>query len=570
MKTYASTTVSTYIITLLLWLLWLPWHSGHAVSIGTTAGDLPSVEQAQLLPTVTEQQRINWRPANNYGLQSRPGASDTVTSFGMHLFEGGFRGTRADDLNPDYHVMPGDQVTLRIWGALELDRVLPVDAQGNIFIPTIGPIRVQGVTHEQLDSRVRAAVRAVYPKNVYVYTNLQGVQPVAVFVTGFVSNPGRYAGTPNDAILYFLDQAGGIDNALGSYRDIRVERSGKVIAHVDLYQFLLNGRLERPQFRDGDTIIVGRRGPVVIADGDVERSYRFELTVTSMTGENLLNYAQLRPGVSHVLVRGERMSGPVSAYYPLADLTALPLRDGDELHFSADQRSDIIVVQLEGSYYGPSRYAMPRNARLMELLDGIAVPADMTDVESVSIRRVSVAERQRQALMESLRRLETTFLSAPSSTVEEAQIRVQEAEMIRSFVQRAAQVEPSGRMVVAHNGQISDVRLQDGDIITIPQRSDSLLISGEVLVPQSVVYVARLDARDYIEGAGGFTQHADNERVLIVRQNGEVRNADDVTLRPGDEILVLPVVPTKNLQLASTISQILYHIAVAAKVVLDL
>ncbi len=567
MKTDTFTTVFACIITV---LFWLPWQSGYAVSIGTAAGDLPSMEQAQLLPSETEQQRTDWRTANSYGLQSRPDDSESITSFGMHLFEGGFRGTRADDLNPDYHVMPGDQVTLRIWGALELDRVLPVDAQGNIFIPAIGPVRVQGVTHEQLDSRVRKAVRAVYPKNVYVYTNLQGVQPVAVFVTGFVSNPGRYAGTPNDAILYFLDQAGGIDNALGSYRDIRVERSGKVIARVDLYQFLLDGVLARPQFRDGDTIIVGRRGPVVIADGDVERTYRFELTGTGMTGENLLHYARLRPGVSHVLIRGERMSGPVSAYYPLADLASLALRDGDELYFSADQRSDIIVVQLEGSYYGPSRYAMPRDARLMELLDGIAVPADMTDVDSVSIRRISVAERQRQSLMESLRRLETTFLSAPSSTVDEAKIRVQEAEMIRSFVQRAGQVKPSGRMVVAHNGQISNVRLQDGDIITIPQRSDSLLISGEVLVPQSVVYTASFDARDYIEGAGGFTQHADTGRILVVRQNGEVRSADDVTMRPGDEILVLPVASTKNLQLASTISEILYHIAVAAKVVLNL
>lgn len=551
-------------------MLWLPSLSSSASVGDAGAGDLPSVEQAIPLPQQNQQVQSDWSVASSYGSQQNSKLDQGINSFGSHLFKGGFRGTRADGLNPSYRVMPGDQVTLRVWGALELDRITPVDAQGNIFIPTVGPIQVQGVTHEQLDVRVRAAVRSIYPKNVYVYTNLQGVQPVAVFVTGFVSTPGRYAGTPSDAILYFLDQAGGIDDALGSYRDIRIERNGGVIARTDLYQFLLAGVMTRVQFRDGDTIIVGPRGPVVTASGDVERAYQFELTPDEMSGNDLLKYAKLRSDVSHVLVKGNRIKGPVAAYYPVDELASLQLQDGDALYFSADKHSDVIVVQIEGSYYGPSRYAMPRDARLMELLDCIAVPADLTDVESVSIRRVSVAERQRQSLEDSLRRLETTFLSAPSSTVEEANIRVQEAEMIRSFVQRAAQVEPSGRMVVAHNGQISNVRLQDGDIITIPQRSDSLMISGEVLVPQSVVYMASLDARDYIEGAGGFTQHADTGHILVVRQNGEVRSADEVTLRAGDEILVLPIVPTKNLQLASTISQILYHIAVATKVVLNL
>jgi len=557
------------LIALLLGLVAQPvW----AVGVGMNAGDLPAGEQAQqLLSEIDASPRSDWRTGAAYGPVAQAAAApDAIPSFGAHLFEGGFRGVRADGLSPDYRVMPGDQVTLRIWGALDVDRVIPVDSQGNIFIPTIGPISVQGVTHGQLDDRVRAAVKSIYPENVYVYTNLQGVQPVAVFVTGFVKNPGRYAGTPSDAIIYFLDQAGGIDNALGSYRDIRVVRDGQVIAQVDLYQFLVEGVLDRPQFRDGDTIIVGRRGPVVIASGDVERPYRYELTPDTLNGEALLHYARIKPGVSHVLVRGERSTGPVSAYYPLADLARLNLRDGDELYFSADQRNDVILVQVEGSYYGPSRYALPKDARLMELLDGIAVPVELTDVKSISIRRVSVAERQRQSLQESLRRLETTYLGAPSATAEEARIRVQEAEMISRFIERASQVEPSGRMVVAVDGEIANVRLQDGDIITIPQRADSIMVSGEVLVPQSVVYVPGRSVRDYIDGAGGFSRYADKKRILIVRQNGEVRDAGDVMLRPGDEILVLPVVPTKNLQLAMSISQILYQIAVAAKVVLDI
>jgi protein involved in polysaccharide export with SLBB domain len=553
-------------------VLWLPSQGVAQVGIGAGAGDLATGEQAQAITREPAEQRVrtDWRGASGYRPAGRPIAEEAVAAFGSHLFDGGFRGLRADGLSPDYRVMPGDQITLRIWGALEIDRVIPVDSQGNIFIPAIGPISVQGVTHNQLDDKVRGAVRTVYPDNVHVYTNLQGVQPVAVFVTGFVKNPGRYAGTPKDAILYFLDQAGGIDDALGSYRDIRVVRNGEVIARADLYRFLLDGILDRPQFRDDDTIVVGRRGPTVTAGGDVERPYRYELTSDTMDGANLLQYARIKPDVSHVLVHGERITGPFAAYYPMAEVAGLELRDGDELLFSADLRRNIIVVQVEGSYFGPSRYALPKDARLQELLDGIAVPAALTDVESVSLRRVSVAEQQRQSLQESLRRLETTYLSAPSSTPEEAAIRVQEAQMISDFVQRASQVEPSGRMVVASNGRISNVRLQEGDIITIPRRSDSLLISGEVLVPQSVVYAPGRTVVEYINGAGGFTQQADKKRILVVRQNGEVRGADELTPRPGDEILVLPAAPTKNLQLAATLTQILYQIAVATAVVINL
>lgn len=534
-----------------------------------------STEQASQTP------RVDWRSAN-YGpppqgaeaqqqqQQQQGAASDALPPFGANLFEGGFRGTRADGLNPGYTIKPGDEVTLRSWGAMEIDRVMPVDAQGNIFIPSIGPLPVQGSTSQELDAKVRQAIKSVYPEDVEVYTNLQGVQPVGVFVTGYVENPGRYAGTPSDSALYFLDQAGGIDQALGSYRNIRVVRDGRTLHTLDLYDFLLDGQLPRPQFRDGDTLVVEERGPAIAVVGDVKREYRYELRGEKLTGAEVTRLARLQSGVSHVLVRGARDDGPIARYFPLEMFAGQTVRSGDEVTFSADQRDETIVVELEGSYYGPSRFALPRDARLGELLDAIPVPEEMTAVESISLKRESVAKQQAESLQESLRRLETTYLGASSATNEEAQIRIQEAEMIQDFVERAREMEPSGRLVVAHDGRISDIRLQDGDVITIPEVSDSVLISGEVVVPQAVVYKPGMSAMDYIEGAGGFTQRGDDDHILVVRQNGAVRDADDVALRPGDEILVMPEVPTKNLQLASSLTQILYQVAVATKVAVDL
>ncbi len=525
---------------------------------------------AQQQDEVNDTPRADWR-SGTYGPVTLPlQGADTLPPFGASLFTGGFRGAMGDGLNPDYRIKPGDQVTVRAWGAFEFDRVLPVDAQGNIFIPGSGPLNVEGQSSQEVDNSVRRAITAVYPDNVEVYTNLQGVQPVAVYVTGYVENPGRYAGTPNDSLLYFLDQSGGIDQDLGSYRQIRVVRDDRTVATVDLYDFLINGEIARPQFQDGDTIVVEERGPAIAVGGDVHREYRYELIGNQLSGAEVVTLARLRSGVSHVLLRGNRESGPIAQYFPIDMFSGQVIRSGDEVTFSADKRSETIVVQVEGSYYGPSRYALPRNARLSELLDAIAVPENMTAVESISLLRESVRQQQAEALEDSLRRLETTYLGAGSRTDEEAKIRLQEAELIERFIARARDLEPSGRLVVANSGGISDIRLQDGDVITIPEISDSVLISGEILVPQAVVYRPGMSVIDYVEGAGGFTERADEDQILLVRQNGAVEHASNSPLRPGDEILVMPAAPIHNLQLAATLTQILFQIAVTTRVALDL
>ena len=522
-------------------------------ALGIEGGSLPSNQEAEAIPDKLEPEPQTIWSTGTYGPTDADDPSGEITPFGSYLFAGGFRGVRADGLNPNYLIAPGDRITLRIWGSIDVNRVMPVDAQGNVFIPSVGPVKVQGVTHSKLDDTVRRAVQTIYPENVYVYTNLQGVQPVAVFVTGYVKTPGRYAGTPNDSILYFLDQAGGVDSKLGSYRKIRIIRHGKTIAHVDLYDFLLSGSLTRIQFRDGDTVIVEERGLKVTVVGDVERTHHYELHSNELQSGALLKLARLRADVSHVLLRGVRSTGPISAYYPLADFSSAVLHDGDEVLFSADQRDKSIVVQLEGSFFGPSRYVLPKDAMLHELLDAVEVPESLTDVSSISIRRLSIAERQKKSLTESLRRLETTYLGAPSSTPDEAQIRVREAELINNFVERVSKIQPTGRLVVSQNGNIFNTRLQDGDVITIPERSDSLLVSGEVLMAQSLVYSPRMEAMDYIQKSGGFTQHADKERILVVHQSGEVSEATGAKLKPGDEILLF---------ISSVLVSIIYNLSV--------
>lgn len=490
--------------------------------------------------------------------------------FGANLFQGGFSNDREDGLNPQYIIQPGDQVSVRIWGAIDFNENLDVDAKGNIFIPKVGPVAVGGVPNSQLNSRVRQAVNSVFTDNVRVYTSLNGAQPVAVFVTGYVPQPGRFSGIPSNSVLHFIDRAGGIDNARGSYRDITVLRGGKPLATIDLYDFILEGVMPELQFRDGDTIVVGVRGATVVTTGDVRNPSIFEFSTPSVTGGEIVEAALIAPGVSYVGVSGIRNGSPYSVYLPVDEFNDMSLQDGDAINFRADQQDDVIVVEIEGSYLGPSRYAVPRDTRLQDLLDHVPVDPALAEVGDLSIRRASIAERQKRSLDESLRRLEARYLTASSQTDAEARIRAQEAQLISEFVSRARAVEPSGRLVVASNGNVADILLQPGDVISIPRRSDSVLLSGEVLVSQAMLFRKGMRARDYIQSAGGFTSQAEKRRIVLVHANGEVASDKNPMVRAGDEIIVLPKVPVKNLQLAATIVDILYKIAIAASVAVQL
>lgn len=193
--------------------------------------------------------------------------SVVLRPFASNLFEGRFAGTFSDMTTSDYILAPGDRVVVRIWGARSYDDVLVVDQQGNLFLPEVGPIHVAGLRQSSLLASVKQAIARVFTDNVQVYVNLQSAQPVAVYVTGFVNSPGRYAGGSLDSIMSFIDRAGGIDAARGSYRHIEVIRNKKVVEKLDLYRFALEGTVPNLRLKNGDVILVKEKGISVSAYG---------------------------------------------------------------------------------------------------------------------------------------------------------------------------------------------------------------------------------------------------------------------------------------------------------------
>lgn len=505
--------------------------------------------------------------AGSYGQYQK--TSVAYTFFGEQLFNGGFSGNRSDAMSADYLISTGDIVDINMWGAFTFNKAIPVDSNGNLFIPGIGPLLVKGFKQSELNQIVLKAVKKVYPRDVNVYTRIQGVQPVSIYVTGFVENPGHYAGTPEHSILYYLSQAQGVSKELGSYRSVDVLRNGKVVKTYDLYDFLVSGSVESFAFKDGDTIHVNKRNGVFT----VERAghkVNFELTSGSVLGTDVLGMVKEGASLSHVLIDSIQSGQQVSRFLTKEEFVGSVVMNGDSVKLISDVKTDSLVVELEGEFLGDSHYIVKKGTDLESLLDVIPVNKDFVALNAISVKRPSLAKKQKEVIEEELRRLESSYLVASSSTSEEAQIRSEEAKLISQFVAKASEVEPDGRLVVYADSELNNIQLKDGDVIVIPEKKDSVIVSGQVMMPLTIVFDGDYSVSDYLAKAGGVTEQADEEKVLVIRQSGEVVTGLAETVYAGDQIVVLPKAPVKNIQLATSISQIVYQVAVAAKVALDL
>jgi protein involved in polysaccharide export with SLBB domain len=471
--------------------------------------------------------------------------------------------------DPNHVMAPGDVVQIHIYGATSLDQQATVDGNGDLFLPGVGPVHVAGTTAGNLEAAVSAAVASLYQKNSQVYVTMAAAVPVNVFVTGGVISPGQYALPSTASLITFMQAAGGIDPNRGSYRDIRILRAGQTIATVDLYDFLLRGRLPTVRLRDRDTILVGAQGPTVAAEGDVSGVFRYELT-QPQTGAQLVALARPYPDASHVNLVGVRDGRPASFYYSLNKFRGVPLRDSDVVTFNPDVPTRVMTISVDGRIDGPTTLVVTREAKLLDVLPYLPVDPYFTDSSAIYIRRVSIAQAQLKDIHDSVQRLESTIVTSPTVTAEQATMRQQEAQIVFQFAAQLTNIQPEGRLVVEQGGEPSNVRLEEGDVIVVPSRSDLVLVNGEVRVPQSAVWIRGAGLAHYIQEAGGFTERADESKILVIRPSGETLVGSNPPISPGDRIIVLPSPDNWTIPVIKDITQIIYQIAVGAGVLVNL
>ncbi|EDO6857305.1 polysaccharide export protein [Campylobacter coli] len=494
-----------------------------------------------------------------------------IPVFGAELFNGNFKNYTQRVYNPDYKIAVGDQVSLKIWGAVEFEQILVVDSQGNIFIPKVGAVNLLGVKNSALVSVIKAQVNKIYKNNVFVYADMNAYQNVSVFVTGSVNAPGLYQGLSSDSVIQYLDKAGGINLEYGSFRDIQILRNNTVIKKIDLYDFLLKGQMDLFPFRSGDVVLVGNVQSYVFANGDVQKPFRFELANDIKTLADLARVSGARPIVTNAVLRsyGNDHRLEVSAYNKM-QFSKVLLKTGDEVQFNPEYISQNISITVNGEHSG-LKTLIVRKGTTLEDVSRLIVANGQSDMNALQVFRKSVAKTQKDLINAQLKELETLALTSPSVTSQGAAIKAEQAKLILEFIQRAREVEPRGQIVIDKPKSYAEVILEEGDTINVPSKNNLIIVQGEVTLPGAFVYNKGENLKYYINLAGGYGERADTSKVLVIRNNGKAqRYSGSVDMMPGDSVLVLPKVDSENLQIFSMLTQILYQIAVATNVVLKL
>jgi len=501
-------------------------------------------------------------------LQRAAGPATAV--FGASLFTGQAQSS-SDAPNPNYVLAPGDRISVRAWGAVDAEQIAQIDPAGNLFLPNIGPIRVAGTRVGDLQRVVEGEIRRVYTQQVQVYATVLSTQRIGVFVAGFVKSPGRYAGVASDSILDFLLRAGGVDPARGSFRDVSVQRGGATVTSLDLYRFLMDGNIPQIRLQEGDTIVVGRQRPLIGADGAVRNNYLFESAQRGpMRGQDLINYARPLPAATNAVVRGVRNAQPFSRYVTLPELARQTLNDQDTVTFVADVALRTVRVTIEGSRLYPSVLVADRDFSLCQILDHVAVDPMLANTSAVFLLRPRLAMQQKRAIDDTLDRLERQLFLSPAMTPGVAQARSAEANLVLSYISRARRSLPEGRLVVVNeDGTCAPVRLEDGDVIVIPERSQTIMVQGEVRMPRAVLWRESMTIDQYLDQAGGLTARGARSTLMLRRPSGQVILDPRQAPQPGDELIALPYLDPKYFIMGQEFITALFQVALAARVFRD-
>jgi len=221
------------------------------------------------------------------------------------------------------------------------------------------------------------------------------------------------------------------------------------------------------------------------------------------------------------------------------------------------------VVQVTGAVNGPASYVVPKETSLAAVLARIPLES-MADRRWIYLQRVSAAFTQKQLLSEALARLQKAVYTRPALTAALVSADAAQAAVIQNYINFASQIQPIGIVSFPPGADLSQVSLEPNDVIVVPYKSQVVSIGGEVTEPQTVIYQPGKTIKDYVQRAGGFGQIANRGKILVIHPDAST----DVNAipGPGDRILVVVKLPGHFLDLAATLTQVLYQIAIAAKV----
>ena len=380
----------------------------------------------------------------------------------------------------NYVLGPGDKVYVDIYGASQKTEELIVSPDGDITVPGFGPIQVSGLSVAAAQSRIRSTLGSRYASSNLKLTVGQ-TRTIKVNVMGEVQAPGSYTLSAFATVFHALYMAGGT-NEIGTLRNIKVYRQGKLVSTVDVYQYILSGRLAgNIRLQDNDVVQVGPYDCMVDISGNVKRPMAFEMRKNESV-KTLIDYAGgFTANAYKDQIRLVRKSGRLKTVYNIKefDMNGFKLADGDSL--SVDSMLDRFenMVEVRGAVFRTGMYRLGQEVTsvksLIEAADGLMEEA-MTS--RAVIRRVK-----------------------PNRTLEVISVDVQ------------------GIL----DGTVADMPLKNEDVLFIPTLQDRLTqrtvtIQGEVQFPGDYEYADNESIEDLVIRAGGLTDAASTVKVDVSRR----------------------------------------------------
>ena len=380
----------------------------------------------------------------------------------------------------NYTLGPGDQVVIDIYGASQKTESQTISPDGTVTIPGYGPIALSGLTVAGAQSKLRSTLGSRYASSTLRLT-VGRTRSIMVNVMGEVKVPGTYTLSSFATVFHALYRAGGI-NDLGTLRNVKVYRGGKLITIVDIYEYILNGRLAgNVMLHDNDVIQVGPYDALVGITGNVKRPMFYEMRKNESVA-TLIKYAGGFSGDAHKKsVRLVRQAGERYSVFNVDefDMASFKLEDGDAITVDGMINRYENMVEVKGAVFRPGQFQLGGSVTtvrsLVEAAEGVTEDAFTSHV---------VLHR-----LKADRTLETV------------------------------PVDLKGIL----DGTVADIPLNNEDVLFIPTQEDlrqerTFTITGEVMTPGVYEYAANTTIEDLIVMAGGLTDRASLAKVDVSRR----------------------------------------------------
>lgn len=387
----------------------------------------------------------------------------------------------------NYRLGAGDAVIIDVWGASQTTFEGTVSPDGTVTIEGVGPLALAGMTVKEANDYVKKQLGRFYA-NSNITLTVGETRSIQVQVMGEVMVPGTYTLSALSSAFNALYAAGGISE-IGTLRDIKVFRQGRVVSTIDVYDYILNGNTKGDiRLADNDVIVVGPYECLVNIRGKVKRPMFYEMKENESVSR-ILDYAGGFAGDAYTdNVRLIRKSGREYSVYTVGEfeMNGFLLKDGDSLYVDSIIPRFSNMAEIRGAVFHPGQYQMDGSIKtvrqLIKAADGLR--------EDAFLKR-AVMHRQKEDL-----------------TLE------------------VLSVDVEGIM----DGTVADIPLRKNDILFIPSSLDmkgerTLTIDGEVNFPGVYQYADNTTIEDLVLQAGGLTEAASMAKVDVFRR---IKNPDAV------------------------------------------